>query len=281
MGFRVPDGFFDEYKLSDKEIQQAIAGGILLVGAVEKFVVTPEGSSLTLKESFRFLNEIGVKESYRCHDDIHWGRYRNDFFRVTDFYLIHFLGVSHAEPEQYEVIPLEKVEYIRIEYADNSNGRTKPIKSQVSKNPVKGAVVGGVVAGVPGAVVGAALNSGTKTTYSLGSCWNKDDYNLEIKMLGCDKVLHFLHFFEDDVLKSSHEEIAQKHNLTNEVVRDMIENAKKERSIEEKRQIVHGTSSEGRKARFFDNLGCLAFFLLIVVFVVYLRWMFGMMFSDL
>ena len=183
-----------------------------------------------------------------------------DTFFVTDYYLICCKGRSNLasdgngkyvnneyvyyDPDSIMVIPLNIIEYIRVELRFNYSGYHPGITIEEHKDPARGAMVGALVAGTTGAVIGAAMNSGTKTkTIVRAHAYNRDSYDLCIKVKGMkDNEEYRFECFQ----WLNHKDDENPFYETNALAQELIERSKLATTIEERKQIVAKTISEGK-----------------------------------
>ncbi|MEE3342605.1 MAG: hypothetical protein VZS44_00760 [Bacilli bacterium] len=276
---------FDKYMLSDDEIDKAIQKGLLSEN-IYTLLTYKKADGYYHKQSVTpgYLQSLGIKLNFTQTEKYSGYNYNHESFYITDFYLIcvegklmdwRFLNKGGNQEEVYDhpdsikVIPLNKVEYIKIEYGKNTKGSYSAVTKEVKKSPVKGAAIGAVVAGAHGAVVGAAMNSGTKTkTIIPAGSYNYNEYTLRIKLEECDEYI-FEKFYKVDV---KYGEEINPYEWMNTSVQDLIEQSKKKKSNEEKKQIVSNTISQGKskagKEKVSNVIAFIIFFVIICALVL-------------
>ncbi len=260
---------FDKYTLKEDEIGKTITNGLLSENIYTILTYKKEDGYYHKQHlSPGYLQSIGIKVNFtqkRKYNDEYV--LNEESFYITDFYLICcgrklvddliFVKKSgntetvYTRPDSIKVIPLNKLEHIKVEFDKNIKGAYAAVTKEVQKNPVKGAAIGAIVAGSTGAVVGAAMSSGTKTkTISPAGSYNYDRYTLRIKLVGGEEYI-FKEFQEVDIKDG------EKPNPYEEQVilaNELIKQSKKKTTIEEKRQIVSDTISKGKSIAKEENV---------------------------
>jgi len=240
---------FVDAALSKKEIEKAIENGILTNKVYE---IATEQKEDGYQTNFWLPNEEGIKVYFRHYDGISIKNYlTNTSFYLTDFYLIlcfcrsYFQAhgkidnIYYENPDEILVVPLEKVEYIKLGSKITS---AYVLETTVKKSPVKGAIVGAAIAGPTGAAIGAVANSGTKT--KPGIHVETDNYDLSIKLKSNDKVYSHKNFINSGVSnigrKNTKEEVDEKLQKA----AYLINRASKKTPLSEKKKIVEETKKE-------------------------------------
>lgn len=250
---------FNKYMLSDEEIDKAIQKG-LLSEQIYTILTYQKSDGYYHKQNISsgYLQSLGVKLNFTQTKKYDGYDFNHESFYITDFYLICVEGKLfdwiflrkgqnkeevYNHPDSLKVIPLNKVEYIKVEFGKNVNGSYSAVTKEVQKSPVKGAAIGAIVAGAPGAVVGAAMNSGTKTKTILpGGYYNDDEYTLRIKLEDCEEYI-FEKFYEVDIKNGP---ISNPYEWMNTYAQNLISQSKMKKTDEEKKQIVSTTILEGK-----------------------------------
>ena len=250
---------FDKYKLKASEIEKAKQDGLLSEN-IETLLTYKKNDGYYHKRTLSqgYFQSLGIKTFYVPSRKYSGFQIGSETFYITDFYLIcceghrdwRFLrlGSNNQEevydnPDKLKIIPLNKVEYIKVEFGRNASGYVPPTTKQVQKSPAKGAVVGAILGGTTGAVIGASMNTGTKTKTILpGGAYNTDYYNLRIKLVKEEKEFLMEEFFEND--GTTNKNI---HDKQNEAASLLIKQAHKRLSLEDKKKIVNETISNGKE----------------------------------
>ncbi len=266
---------FDEYKLSDSEVWEAINNGLLSDG-IDNILTTKEFSYYRQNpsQSTAFFNSLGVKVAFISLRD-HRETITVPSFFVTDFYLIccdkheYMAGsgerVLYKTPDRIKVIPLERVQYIKIQFNRNTSTSLPAVTKEVKLDPALGAAIGGALGGATGAIVGAAANTGTKTVTVRDAYYNSyNNYDLMIKLKDL-KEYKYRDYFQCDGEEDKFDSVC-------DIANELIQRSKEEKTLEEKRKIVSDIMFES-KAKYSKEsrsriLGKVVFWTLVFVGVI-------------
>lgn len=240
---------FLEVALSKKEIDKAIENGILTNKVYE---IATEQKEDGYHTNYWLSNQEGIKLCFRYYDGISIKNYLpHTSFYITDFYLILCFGRScfqetgkvgnsyYENPDEILVIPLEKIEYIKLGSKITS---AYVLETTVKKSPVKGALVGAAIAGPTGAAIGAMANSGEKT--KPGIHVETDNYDLSIKLKNNEKIYSHKNFITSSLSNTSREKLKNEIESKIEESSYLINRANKKNTLEEKKKIIEETKKE-------------------------------------
>lgn len=196
-----PD-FVKKYALTDEEVNEAIANGILENGFNEIFYGKIDNNPCAIgltysdKKMPQRAKALGVRFMIDCGcTDI----FKTEHLGSTCMFLTSYFLIWVCIPNRNMnlrsnvttylksntpviVMPLTALKNIRFESRDSSGG-WNPIIKEKQGNPVKGAVIGGLVAGTTGAVVGAvAASTPKKTTVIRGGNFHSKIYTAKVEV---------------------------------------------------------------------------------------------------
>lgn len=259
---------FSQHGLSESQIHSEIQDGILLTNPKHLFMSYKIDGYYHIKPySFFDLQIKGIKK----HLVSEWSLEHSPYFGytsfwITDFHLICVNGTKlgtdivirtdnnwervYKEPHTINVIPLEKIEYIKFEFSGDYSGYMPARTMDVKQNPVAGAVVGAVIAGAPGAVVGAITNSGTKTkTLSPAHHFATSYYDLKIKLKDVSEEYIYRDFWKVDGLK-----VLNAFDNDNREIELLIKQATTNITLTERKKIIKQSVSKGEKDKINETI---------------------------
>lgn len=246
-------------ELDEKRINEEIENGIL-ANTIYEIATTKKKDGYY--KNYLLTNQGGIKVVFRSNEVLNYPT-RNSFY-ITDFHLILCFGRSiflqqhgqidnpyYENPDEILVIPLEKVEYIKI---GSLTTTSYILEKTVNKSPIKGAIAGSVIAGPTGAVVGALANTGTKTKKGVNVTLDK--YDLSIKLKDNDKVYYSKNFFISEVSNINRKNLKEEIESKLERTSLLISRANKEIPLNERKKIVEKTNIEFQESIKNQNKGC-------------------------